>query len=995
MSDPLCELDDYDRRHLTSHLVAARRADDLHRLLALEVTGVGSRPANAWYHAKVEGDDAAAFNADVETAWALADAAFTTGTPQERGDALALQCRYALITASLNSLTENLPPNLLASLMDHGLRTSRSVLSIIETTPDPHRRALSLRRLAAPLTHAGLEHEVIAVAVEINDEADRAEGLEGVAGSVPAAALRSMLPAVRALVDEANRARVLAAFGARADMPGPVLAAVVDEAMRLNSEDLAALVLTRIGPHLDAELAERAAVRVMTMRSAAAAARAAAVVAPQLKDGGQQLLDTALSKARAGRSRTQRVHALAALGRHSEAVTEAEQIPDTQARVESLAALAEYLTPAQLESVLEGLRTLGGARRAARWKATALAALAPHVLNREWRALFRNVVDIQYRDERARALAAIAPHIPRALAPRLVRSALEFPRAAQSAAVLRAAGTRLGEPELAAVLAKVKRMRRHGDRGMLLAAVAAHLSEAQADEALTFVRRIRSMSDRALAIDALAQRLSGPSLEEAIASLGIADDKETEATFAALAPWLPDTYRSGLEAQTLEGEAWSDHAGGISEPLTPDIPGETPGTSVGERSSSIAGAEHPPVKASERAHARADALARLSAAAPLIAEARAAGTTALSTSHIERRKEEPPPILYWLRAAEVLIPDSSAIRMALQSPFGRDSWWWGHDAAESLRGLIELLVELEQFADAVAAASAIAHPLSRADALASLAPALPSAARSDAISQALSSVKAGLEGRNVYLRQGFGSPFIELVGVSELALQQHLLTPVQREQLASLIFSEQLIEPSGNPGLIDSLRAALCWALAELVPDLEDAATAEAWALQTTSMIRDEKLRADTLARLEPVIGQARLDDWSSAATAIRRPASHGELRVVLARRLVKEGRAGDALTALTEACAAAQVVADRDDRGRVLAAIAKFARDYGESALTVLWGTRTDQRGPGLLRHLANRGRRNLLSDLAHLAPALAAIDDDVVVQTFRAIRDVRRWWP
>lgn len=87
--------------------------------------------------------------------------------------------------------------------------------------------------------------------------------------------------------------------------------------------------------------------------------------------------------------------------------------------------------------------------------------------------------------------------------------------------------------------------------------------------------------------------------------------------------------------------------------------------------------------------------------------------------------------------------------------------------------------------------------------------------------------------------------------------------------------------------------------------------------------------------------------------------------------------------------------MAERDDRGRVLAAIATFARGYGEPALNVLWGPPAGEAGPVLLRHLSKRGRRNLLSDLARLAPALAAVGDDAVVQTFRAIRDVRQWWP
>jgi hypothetical protein len=430
------------------------------------------------------------------------------------------------------------------------------------------------------------------------------------------------------------------------------------------------------------------------------------------------------------------------------------------------------------------------ARGPATWKATALAALAPHVPAGQWSRLLGTVIGIEVRDARSRALAAIAPHVPRSLVPRLVRSALELRRAEHAATVLRGAGARLGERDLAAVLAKAKRVRRHGDRGILLAAIAAHLSEAQADEALTFVRRIKSTTDRALAIDALAQRLSGPSLEEAIASLDIDDDNEARATLAALASWLPEAFGSDErgDVPTQNSEAWRDGPGGISGLLTSDVPGQTPAASAGpEQSLSVDERDE-----SESAHGRADVLARLTMAAPIIAEARAA-----TAPRDLDRPIDPDPLLYWIHAAEVLIPDSRAVQTVLHL-FGQ-SWWEDHVGdfgAEAIGELIDLLVELEQFDDAVAAASAFSHPLSRAVALARLAPALPSQARSEAISQALSSTQAALESHNIYLRQGFGFPGVELVGVTGLALQQHLLTPGQREKLAELIRSNP---PPGLP----------------------------------------------------------------------------------------------------------------------------------------------------------------------------------------------------
>jgi RNA binding exosome subunit len=101
--------DDYGRRHLAQHLVEGDRVEELHTLLSLEKDG-----KNAWFKVKDNEGDTADFLADVELAWTQADKAYD----REPGRSIGLQCRYALIKSSINSLA-GIPKELMVALVKH------------------------------------------------------------------------------------------------------------------------------------------------------------------------------------------------------------------------------------------------------------------------------------------------------------------------------------------------------------------------------------------------------------------------------------------------------------------------------------------------------------------------------------------------------------------------------------------------------------------------------------------------------------------------------------------------------------------------------------------------------------------------------------------------------------------------------------------------------------------------------------------------------------
>ena len=113
----LDSMDRYGLHHLTAHLEAAAREDDLHRLMRLEWSDhqgeqARARFENSWYTVHEWVGDTSGYLNDVNLAWQLTEEAFAD---RRSSIAIGLQCRYALIVTSLCSLAGNIPPALLTA----------------------------------------------------------------------------------------------------------------------------------------------------------------------------------------------------------------------------------------------------------------------------------------------------------------------------------------------------------------------------------------------------------------------------------------------------------------------------------------------------------------------------------------------------------------------------------------------------------------------------------------------------------------------------------------------------------------------------------------------------------------------------------------------------------------------------------------------------------------------------------------------------------------
>jgi hypothetical protein len=147
-ADPFAALDEYDVRHLVTHLSRAERDRDVHKLLRMEAGQDGKD--NGWFAEKQRRGDVGGFLDDMELAWGLASSACLDAIAHARpATALALEIRYQLIASSINSLARNLPPTLLAALVATGAWSTSQAIRYAAQQPFAPLRAEAFALLSA------------------------------------------------------------------------------------------------------------------------------------------------------------------------------------------------------------------------------------------------------------------------------------------------------------------------------------------------------------------------------------------------------------------------------------------------------------------------------------------------------------------------------------------------------------------------------------------------------------------------------------------------------------------------------------------------------------------------------------------------------------------------------------------------------------------------------------------------------------------------------
>ncbi len=194
--------DGYIHRQLTWHLEQAGWIDEIHTLL-----GSSDRLGhNAWFETCDRLGQPAIFVEDVARAWAIAEQQYE----QDKTRSIVLQYRYALITATLNSLLENLPIDMIKEFVKGKFWTIEQAWAYVEQMQDEHKIAEWIKGLCCYFSKPLFKKALTKISA-IQDEYHRAEALSALA-QIDRAYFAEALDATRAIQNESNRAEVLSAL---------------------------------------------------------------------------------------------------------------------------------------------------------------------------------------------------------------------------------------------------------------------------------------------------------------------------------------------------------------------------------------------------------------------------------------------------------------------------------------------------------------------------------------------------------------------------------------------------------------------------------------------------------------------------------------------------------------------------------------------------------------------------------------------------------------
>ncbi|MFS0519061.1 NB-ARC domain-containing protein, partial [Nostoc sp. UIC 10607] len=237
--------DGYIHQRLVWHLEKAEQIEGIHSLLREDSKTAG----NGWYEACDRLGQTANFVTDVARAWQLAEDSWTLTTqPQE---VIGLQCRYALIIASLNSLAANLPVELLIALVQKNVWTPEQGLAYVLQSSNPEQKANLLTKLVnhlpPNLKQLGLS-KALAAAREIQSESSRAKALSSLAAILPPDLLPEALAATREIQSESSRVYALSSLAVKLPDLLPEALAAAREIQDVSSRAYALSSLAAILP---------------------------------------------------------------------------------------------------------------------------------------------------------------------------------------------------------------------------------------------------------------------------------------------------------------------------------------------------------------------------------------------------------------------------------------------------------------------------------------------------------------------------------------------------------------------------------------------------------------------------------------------------------------------------------------------------------------------------------------------------------------------------
>lgn len=412
--------DGYGLRHVVSHLDAANRYDDLHRLLGCvrATTSADGRQVrqHLWFLIRDHVGDHDGYLNDIEHARMIAAHTARTGL-DEQPQLLGHAIRYSLILASFNSIAESISAQFAAVLVQAGLWSPKQAVAYARRVPRLADRARAYLRLAPHLDErqgAGVLHAAFEAATAIPAGAEQVEVISALAPQLSTATVMDeAIPFICRHSRGAHRIVMLdAMLAALPHAHRSTLARTLLHHHALTSTDAAERteVLIGIAPYLSAPEAEVAGYVVQSADRAARIAMAVAL-SMHLPDHGERT----------------------AVGR--DAVVSARSVLDPDRASEMLLRISGRMPPETLSAVAGGTIRLAGtpawALIAQRTGASLTSAGVVELLN----TMFVEQGTPQWIS----TLEALAPRIDAQTLPRVLALASQFSQPAQAQTLMRLA----------------------------------------------------------------------------------------------------------------------------------------------------------------------------------------------------------------------------------------------------------------------------------------------------------------------------------------------------------------------------------------------------------------------------------------------------------------------------------------------------------------------------------------------------------------------------
>ncbi len=534
-------IDDYGLAHLASHSARAEWAESLHELIS-----------ERWAAIKEQREGSlTGFLADTAVAWAAADASFD----------IALQVRYALVSASVHSMSSSLPPSLLGVLLDQGIWTSGQALRSIEQITDEEGRATALSILAPRLTAEHFDR-AYALARSIQNVHERVRPLAALSarcdGERRDEITGEMFALLRAFQYESTRAYELARIAGV--LPPGRLAEAIDMALLIPFADDRAVALGGLIPFLPTGFLTRVAEELRTLAAASPKKEVVeALAALARRQHGAERAETLERAQEAVLSFVddgEVAEAFAFLvpemtGHHLErAVAKVRSLGNPYARAEAIAALLPRCSDAvRLDLVREGreaVRYMGGGTDPVKVRAMA-AFISSLSAEDALPVLEEALAEARGQDchtAKAIGLALLIPWTPDLLRDQLRKEALDAlrqpdnaTRRAEAIGELAPKVTETGRDELLRIALSLDEESARVDA---LRNLAGHLREDLLARGLDAAEGIASDELRFKLIDGLASHLPGHLLPRAISvARALRDNEEQAAAILAFALHAP------------------------------------------------------------------------------------------------------------------------------------------------------------------------------------------------------------------------------------------------------------------------------------------------------------------------------------------------------------------------------------------------------------------------------------------------------------------------